>query len=53
VNQVPLLDVELAGDDRGGSIVTIIEDFQEILLGLVGERRDREVVDQKQVCFGE
>ena len=51
--RMSLLDVELAGDDRGGSVVAIIEDFQEIALSLVGQRRDREVIDQEQVCFGE
>ncbi len=50
---MPLLDVELTGDDRGRPVIAIIEDFQEVALGLVGERRDRKVVDQQQVNLGE
>ena len=50
---MPLFDVELAGDDRGGAVVAIIEDFKQVALGLIGERRDGEVVDQEQVHFGQ
>jgi hypothetical protein len=41
---VPLLDVELTGDDRGGSVLAIIEDFREVTFGLVGERRNPKVL---------
>ena len=50
---MPLLDLELAGDDGGGLVVAIIEDFQQIPFALIRERPDREVVDQEQVRFGE
>jgi len=43
----------LTGDDRGRPVVAIVEDFQKVALGLVGERRDRKVVDQQQVSLGE
>jgi hypothetical protein len=35
---MPLLDVELTGDDRGGPVVAIIEDFQEVARGAVVKR---------------
>ena len=51
--RVPLLDGELAGDERGLLVVTILEDFEQIALGLIGERRKPEVVDVQQIHFGE
>ena len=50
---MPLLDLELAGDDGGRPVVAIIEYFLQVALCLVGERRDPEIVDQQQVRFGE
>lgn len=40
-----LLDRQLAGDERGFLVVTILRYLQPIALGLVGERWQAEVVD--------
>lgn len=44
---MPLLDFELAGDDGGGFLVSVIEDFQEISFALIGERTDGEVIEEQ------
>ena len=36
---VPLIDRKLARDERGASIVAIIEDLKQIAHGLVAQRR--------------
>ena len=50
---MPWLDFELAGDDGGGFLVPIVEDFQQVALALIGERTDREVIEQQKLGFGE
>lgn len=36
---MPLIHGQLAGDEGGLFVVAIVEDFQQIALGLIGERR--------------
>lgn len=50
---VPLIDGKLAGDERGLLVVAILEDLKQVSLGLIGERRESEVVDVQQIDFGE
>ena len=50
---VPLLDRQLAGDERGTPVVAVVEDLEQIAHGLIGERRDTEVVDENQIGFSE
>jgi hypothetical protein len=42
---MPLIERELACSQRRGAVVTIVEDFQQVTHGLIGERREPEVVD--------
>src|SRR2546426_12078875 len=46
---VPLLDGELAGDERGGPLVTVLEDLEEVAPFLVLERCQGEVVEDHQL----
>ena len=48
---VPLIDGKLTGDERGFLVVTILEDFQQVSLGLIAERRQSEVIDVEQIDF--
>jgi transcriptional regulator CtsR len=43
---MPLLDRQLAGEDRGFLVVAVVEDFEQIALGLIGDGGDAEVVDE-------
>jgi len=50
---VPLIDRQLAGDERGAPIVAVVEDFQEVAHDVSGEGREAEVVKHEKVRFGE
>lgn len=50
---VPLIDRQLACDDRGAAIVAIIEDFQQVTLGLLAHRGEAEVIEHQQLRLGE
>ena len=49
---MPLVDGKLAGDEGGGALVAVVEDVEQVAHGLVGERREPEVVDDEQVDAG-
>lgn len=46
---MPLLDRQLAGEDRGFLVVAIVEYFEQVTLGLIDDGRDAEVVDDQQI----
>jgi hypothetical protein len=46
---VPPLVFELTGDDRGTKAVAVFEDLEEVATGILGKRRDGEVVQDKDV----
>ena len=46
---VPVIDGELARDDRRGASVAVIEDFQEIASLFRGERRQAPVIQDQQL----
>ena len=46
---MPVLGVELAGDDRGTSSVAVLEDFEEVSPLGVGDRGDGKVIDDEKV----
>ena len=46
---VPVLRVELAGDDRRACCVTVFEDLEEVSPFGVGDRGNGEVVEDEQV----
>ena len=45
----PLLDRNLAGDDRGSELMGILEDFEEIALLGFGERRQAPIVQDQEL----
>ena len=45
----PLLDRNLAGDDRRNTLMTVFEDFEEISLLGLGERRQAPVVQDQML----
>lgn len=49
---MPLIDGQLAGDERGAAIVTVIEYFEQIAHVLIGKRGESEVVDYDEICLG-
>ncbi len=50
---VPVLDGELAGDERGAAAVAILQDFEEVAPLEVAERREAPIIKQEQVGLGE
>lgn len=50
--RVPVLSGELASQNSGGLAVTIFDDFEEVGPFLVGEGRQEDVVDDKDVGLG-
>lgn len=46
---VPSLVFQLTRDDRGAEAVAIFEDLEEIAARILGQRSDREVVENKNV----
>lgn len=50
---VPLVDRELAGDERRLSVIAIVEDFEQVADVLVGERGEAEVVDDEELRLGQ
>ena len=42
---VPLVDRELAGDERGALPVAVIEDLQQVAILFAGDGRHAEVID--------
>lgn len=50
---VPLSGRELARDDRRGSVVPVLEDFEEVAALAVLERSDEQVVEHEHVELGE
>ena len=49
----PLVDGELAGDDRRGALVAIFEDFEQVALLGFGEDRQPPVVEDQELDAGE
>src|SRR6202161_4310676 len=49
----PLLDRNLAGDDRRNTLMTVFEDFEGISLLGLGERRQAPVVQDQELDAGE
>jgi hypothetical protein len=45
----PLLDRNLAGDDRRSTLMAVFEDFEEIALFGLGERRQAPVVQDQEL----
>ena len=45
----PLLDRNLAGDDRRNTLMTVFDDFEEISLLGLGERRQAPVVQDQEL----
>src|SRR5271170_5811928 len=45
----PLLDRNLAGDDRRNTLMTVFEDFEEIALLGLGERRQAPIVQDQEL----
>jgi len=50
---VPFRDGELARDNGGRLAVTVVDDLEEISLGLITERGEAEVVDDEELDLGE
>jgi len=50
---MPVVEGELAGDERGAFAVAIVEDFEEVATLGIGEGREPEVVEQKELSPGE
>ena len=50
---MPVFDRELAGDQCGTDIKTVVEDLQEIALLLLGERGHAEIIEEQQIGFGQ
>lgn len=50
---VPLIDRQLTGHERGATIVAIVENFRQVADRLLAQRREAEVIDQRQVGIGE
>lgn len=50
---MPSIDGELAGDEGGAPIITIIQDFQEIPPFGRGERCETPVIDDEEIEFGQ
>ena len=46
---VPLIDGDLAGDERGAAAVALFEDFEEIVAGAGIERLKAPVVEDKKL----
>ena len=51
--RVPLLDRDLAGDQRRASVVAIVEDLEQVTTHGVGERGEAEVVDDEEIRLGD
>ncbi len=49
---MPLIDGKLARDERRLAIIAIVEDLEQVAHGLVGQRRQAEVVDDDEVSVG-
>ena len=50
---VPVLDGELAGDQRGPAAVAVLEDFEEVTTLGVRERSEAEVIENEELGLGE
>ena len=50
---MPMLDLQLTGDDRRAGAVPVIEDLQEIAAALVGQRGECPFVDDEHLGFRE
>ena len=50
---MPLLHRQLAGDERRATIVSIIQDLQEVAADRVWQRREAEVIYDQQIGLGE
>jgi hypothetical protein len=50
---MPLLHRQLAGDERGATIVAIIQDLQEVASDRIRQRREAEVIYDQQIGLGE
>ena len=50
---VPLLEGQLARDQRRPAVVAVIEDLQQVATDRIGQRRETEVVDDDEIGLGE
>ncbi len=50
---MPVLHRQLTGDQGRADIEAVIEDFQQIALLFVGERRHAQIVQDNQIGFGQ
>lgn len=50
---VPAIDGELAGDEGGAFVVTILQEFEQITLMRIGKRGESEVIDDQELGLGE
>lgn len=50
---MPVIDRQRTGDQRGAALVAIVEDVEQIAHGLMGERREAEIIEEQQVDAGE
>jgi hypothetical protein len=50
---MPMLDLQLAGDDGRAGAMAVIEDLQEVPAAFVGQRRQRPFVDHQHLGLGQ
>lgn len=51
--RVPLIDRQLARDERRAAVVAVVEDLEQIAHGIGAERCEAKVVDHDQIHLGE
>jgi hypothetical protein len=52
-DSVPVFDRALAGDDGGSLVVTVLDDFEEIIALRIIERSQKQFVYDEQLDFGQ
>ena len=50
---VPAIVLELAGDDRRAQAVAVLQDLEQVMPSLLGERRESEVIEDENVDLGD